>query len=275
MPSDLATTQAFLVGAVQETSPIPDAPALAEEAARFVTGNARLSPAQQVDIYRRQFWLRHVGVIRKDFPGLAHMLGEEGFEAFCRAFLRAHPPATESYRGMVEEIARFAGRHEGFASPAERALAADMARYELGLLDVFVGPDAPPLDPQALADLPEDAWETARILLHPAMVRLTLSYPVHRLRKAWLGGQEAARPEAPAPVHLILYRAKDLDTHFEEVSPEAYALLGALLEGVPLVPACARVAEGLSAAERDALDENVGRWFQQWAAWGLLVGVTR
>ncbi len=273
MPHDLASTELFLVGALQQAASIPDDPALAGAAAAFVTGNDRLSPAEQVDIYRRQFWLRHRGVMEEDFPGLAHLLGEEGFDAFCRGYLAAHPPASQSFRDMVRDVVGFAERWEGFPSPEARAVALDMARYELALLDVFVGPDAPPLDPAKLEGLPEDAWERARIVLHPLLARLALSYPVHRLRKAWKGGEEAPVPASASPVHLVLYRAKDLVTHFEELSPEAFALLEALSAGEPLVPACERVAEGLSPEAQEALGESVGAWFQQWAALGFVIDV--
>jgi hypothetical protein len=273
MPHDLASAQLFLVGALQHGSPIPDDPALAQASSAFITGNERLSPAEQVDIYRRQFWLRHRAVMGDDFPGLAHLLGESGMDAFCRAYLAAHPPASQSYRDMVRDIVRFTERHDGFASPEMRTLAVDMARYELGLLDIFVGERAPPLDPAKLEGMAEDAWERARIVLQPLLGRLSLSYPVHRLRKTWKGGESAPIPDAPAPVHLVLYRAKDLVTHFEELSPEAFALLEALAVGEPLVPACERVAADLSPEAQEALGESVGAWFQQWAALGWIVDV--
>jgi hypothetical protein len=273
MPHDLAQAQHFLVGALQHPSPIPDDPALAQASSAFVTGNDRLSAAEQVDIYRRQFWLRHRGVMEEDFPGLLHLFGEDGFDGFCGAYLAAHPPRSQSYRDMVRDVVRFAEHYQGFSSPEARVIAVDMARYELALLDVFVGPDAPPLDPAKLEGMPEDAWERARIVLHPSLARLSLSYPVHRLRKAWKGGEAALVPQIPAPVHLALYRAKDLAPHFEELSPEAFALLDALSAGEPLVPACERVAEGLSPEAQEALGESVGAWFQQWAALGFVIDV--
>jgi len=273
MPHDLAAAEAFLVAAVQELSPIPDDPALAAASAELVTGNDRLSPAERVDLYRRQFWLRHRAMLLEDFPGVAHVLGEERMDAFCRAYLRAHPPASHCFREMVSHVPRFAERHDGYRSPEERALVVDMARYEVALVELFVAAEAPPLDPAKLEGMAEDAWERARIVLQPLLARLSLSYPVHRLRKAWKGGEGAPIPEAPAPVHLVLYRAKDLATHFEELSPEAFALLEALAAGIPLVPACERVAEGLSPEAQEALGESVGAWFQQWAAFGWIVDV--
>jgi len=274
MRNDLAAVQAYLASVIPGSAPIPADPALAEAAACFVTGNARLTPAAQVDIYRRQFWLRHRELLRDDFPGLAHLLGEERMDAFCRAYLDAHPPAHAPFRRMIEDVPAFAARFDGLEGVAPRALVVDMARYEIALLDVRTGPDAPPLDPQKLTSLPEDAWERARIVLHPAALRLSFTYPVHRLRKAWIvAGEPVVLPDAPAPVKLALYRNRDLVTHFEELEAEAFLLLELLAEGVPLVPALGRLAEPLPEDRQAHVATNVGRWFQQWTTLGIVVDV--
>ncbi|MDI3282077.1 DNA-binding domain-containing protein [Polyangium sp. 15x6] len=274
MRNDLASVQAFLASVIPGHAPIPDEPALAETAARFVTGNGRLTPAAQVDIYRRQFWLRHREILRDDFPALARLLGEDKWNAFCRDFLGVHPPAHAAFEKLIEPVPRFAETWTGLETQAERTFAADLARYEIALLEVRTGPDAPPLDPQMLARLPEDAWERARIVLHPAMRRLSFAYPVHRLRKAWLvSGEPAVFPDAPSPAHIALYRNRELVTHFEELEPEAATLLDLLAEGVPLVPALGRLAEPLPEDRQAHVAASVGRWFQQWTALGIVASV--
>ena len=275
MRDDLATIQAFLVLAVKGDVPIPSHPTLAAAAPRFVTGNARLRPVDQVDIYRRQFWFRHRGVMRDDLPGLVRVLGDDVMDAFCRAYLDAFPPNDVSFRVMIQHVPRLLETFDGIEREATRALAFDMARYELALLDLRVGGEVPPLDPQKLAGLPEDAWEKARIVLHPLLARFRFSYPVHRVRKAWMKGEEMAVPDAPSPspIHLALYRTRELVTHFEELEPEAFALLAALAEGLPLVPALDRVAKALPEDRQAFVMANVGAWFQQWTAWGIVVDV--
>lgn len=84
-PEQLARVQAFLKDAFQRPGPIPGDEALAPLVAEHVTGNDRLTPAEQADLYRRQFFLRHVDVLLEDHPGVAHYLGEQAFEAFARA----------------------------------------------------------------------------------------------------------------------------------------------------------------------------------------------
>lgn len=275
MRDDLATTQAFLVEAVKGKTPIPEHPTLAEVAPRFVKGNARLRPVDQVDIYRRQFWFRHREVMRGDLLGVTRVLGDEVMDAFCRAYLDAFPPSSVSFRVMIDHVPRFLGTFDGIAREATRVLAVDMARYELALIDHRIGADVPPLDPQKIAGLPEDAWEKARIVLHPLLARFQFSYPVHRLRKAWIQGEDAPIPEAPqaSPIHLALYRRRDLVSHFEELEPEAFFLLECLASGLPLVPALDRIASSLPEERQAFVMEHVGGWFQQWTAWGFVVGI--
>jgi len=273
MPRDLAETQGFLANAVKGRTPIGDDPALAEAAPRFVKGNAKLRPADQVEIYREQFWLRHRGLLRDDLQGLHHLLGDDAMDALCRDYLDAHPPDVYALRFLSKEVPRFLERWPGLSEDPKRALALEMARYERVLIEHRTAADVAPLDPGKLAGLPADAWERARIVLHPLLVRLELVYPVHRLRKAWVMGEAMEARPAEAPIHLALYRNKDLVTHFQELEREAYALLGLLGEGVPLVPALGRVAEPLSEARRGEVVSSVGRWFQQWTAWGIVADI--
>ena len=50
-------------------------------------------------------------------------------------------------------------------------------------------------------------------------------------------------------------------------------LFDRLASGTPLVPACSAIAEGLEPERAAALQGEVGRWFQQWTAWSLIVDV--
>lgn len=270
MPTPLEPLLGFLAASFRSGAPVADDPALAARCAEHVTGNARLTPAQQVDIYRRQYWSRHLGALRDDLPGLRAALGDAAFEALCRAYLEAHPPAAVLMRDLGERLPAFAERYPGFPAGRE-ALARDLIRFELAFVDIFDGLDHPPLDPSKVQDLPEDAWSTARIVLHPLLRRMRLAYPAHEIRAAARAGQPLP-PLDPRPVHLILFR-KGVTIHVQELDPLAFALLEALAAGQALVPACEELASGLDEAAVAALGERVQAWFAQWTGWGIIVDV--
>lgn len=270
-PASLAELQRFLAGALRREEPIADDPALAGVTRGHVAGNDRLTPAEQADLYREQFWIRHVDTLTEDYPGLRALLGEETFEALLHAYLGAHPPRTPSLRDLGADLLPFAERWEGF--PAEhRAVALEMIRYEHAFIDLFDGPEPPPLDPGKLQSLPADAWERARIVLYPFLARLRLEHPLHLYRLAAVGAEEPPPFPQRASVSLVLYR-RDNVVCYEEVEPEALALLDALAAGEPLVAACDHVAATLDPAAAEALGDKVGTWFQRWTAHRWIVDV--
>ncbi|AUX42742.1 hypothetical protein SOCE26_041750 [Sorangium cellulosum] len=276
-PAGLVAMMDELTRLITRGAPLPDDAELAARCGALVAGSARLTPAEQADIYRRQFWARHTDALLEDHPGLAHVLGEDGFDAFARAYLAAHPPARFSLRDLGEHLADFIKGYDGFP-PALRDLARDMARYELALVDVFDGAAPPPLDPAKVTGMPDEGWTTARLVLHPLLVLMDLRYPVHLLRSELRQGKKPALP-GPRPVRLAVFRSADLTIRYEELEPPAFALLHALGRGAPLVAACEEVAAGVSDAAgadeamRTALAARLGTWFQQWTSWGLIVDI--
>jgi len=273
-PPELHALQGFLAVALRREAPIAGDAALAEATRAHVAGNDRLTPAEQADIYREQFWLRHVESLTEDYPGLRALLGEAVFDALVRAYLDAHPPRTPSLRDLGRDLVPFAERWEGL--PAERREAAlEMLRYEQCFIELFDGEEPPPLDPAKIQGLPDAAWARARIVLHPLLVRLRLAYPTHRYRIAAVdAGDSGTAPALPerSPVSLVLYR-RDLIVRYDEVEPAALALLDALAAGDPLEAACDRVAAGLDPVAAEALAGKLGPWFQAWTEKGWIVDV--
>jgi hypothetical protein len=269
--NDLLAAQTFLVSAIQLETPTPQDPQTSAAAKHFVTGSSRLSAADQVNIYREQFFLRHESNLREDYPGVLRILGKEAAQVFFRKYLAAHPPATPSLRELGAHLPAFAEWYEDFP-PKQRDLIVEMARYELELINIFDGPDSPLLDPNKLATMTESDWNTARIVLQPLLQRLSFSYPVHRLRVAIKAGEDVVFPDEKSPVQLLLFR-QDFIARFEEVAPEAYDLIGALAEGLPLVPALEKVAGSLPPERQEFVVSKLGAWFQTWTAWGLIVDI--
>ena len=260
-PREAAFVEAmrFLSTAFRRADAIPDDAALAEAAKVHVTGNDRLSPAEQVDIYRRQYWLRHIDALLEDYPGAAFLAGEEAFDAFLRAYLEAHPPKTPSLRDLGADTARFA---EGYDFGDKSEIVREMIRYELAFVDVFDGPEAPALDAAKLRAIPEDGWDRARIVLNPSIARLRCKWPVHRIR---LAVKEKRAPELTRGDYPIVLFRKDLMIHFEDIAPDAFLILEMLSQGASLVAACEAIAP-----------ENAGyvaEWFQAWTSWKWIIDV--
>lgn len=290
-PSELASIQSFLADAFRQNDPLTDRDDLSPGLRAIVSGNDRLSPEQQAEIYREQFWLRHRDVLRDDFPALRHLLGDEAFEDLARAYLTACPPDSYTLRNLGRRLADFAERYEGFSADLTGP-ARDMARFELAFVDIFDGPDFSPVNAERVQAIRPEAWADARLTLQPLLTVLSLDHPVHRyrteVRNEGLGQDTASKdPDAPeddadpAPVPLperepswvAMWRGADLRVHYRPISAAEAALVTALRDGKSLGQACAEVAEGLEGAEQQTFSTRLGAWFQGWAKRGWIVDV--
>jgi hypothetical protein len=267
-PAELGALQDFVARAVRELEPLGEHAEIARATPSLVAGNARLSPVQQLDIYREQFWLRHVAVMEEDFVSLHALLGHDAFHELARDYLTAHPPRSFTLRDLGDQLATFLATSPKYA---EDAMLADLARLEWCFVEAFDAPEAPPLDVSRIAAAREDDWPGATLVLHPSVQRVVLAHPAHEYRAAARryhsdGGDPPARP-APARTYVVVYRGPEV-LHYIDLEPPAFALLDALSCGIPLEKACERAAAEAGIDDASALEGQVGAWFQQWTGLG-------
>lgn len=239
-----------------------------------IAGNPRLSPVEQLEIYREQFWLRHTAALVEDFPGVGGILEQERWDRLVWAYLEEEAVLSFTLRDLGARLPEFVERQ---AWIEERALVLDMARYEWAHVEVFDAPDVPRLDPRKLAEVPAEAWDAARLVLDPALRLLHLGYPVVELRKLLVAAQSeppAQKPPLPTAgeTRFALHRRERVIV-VEALEGPAFALLEACAGGAPLGKAC-EIAARASGLELEALGARLEDWFGGWAARGYVVDVT-
>jgi hypothetical protein len=265
----LTETQEFFARTIQKTVPVVDQVDAAGMTPRLIAGNDRLSPADQLEIYREQFWLRHVDSLKDDFGTVAHLLGETAFHKLCEDYLVSRPCAAFSLRDLGAELPSFVADVAPYSGDP---LLVDCAQLEWAFIEAFDAADATPVAADAIVAVPEDAWSGARLRFHPALRLCLLRYPAHDFRAAQRRGENPARP-APGSVAIAVYRGPEV-LHYIEVEPLAGDLLVRLMRGDPLGEACEAVA--LTVADgrgAELLEEKVGGWFQFWAGSGWLTAI--
>lgn len=259
----LSELQEFMADVLQKPRPLVEHAALAAATPGVIAGNERLSPVEQLDIYREQFWLRHTGALEEDYQTLLHVLGHAPFHSLCADYIAAHPPDAWSLRDLGAKLPEFLRTTSPFA---DDALVVDLARYEWAFVDAFDAPGTPPLDAAAIAAASEDDWARAKLELTPSVQLVRARFAVDELRAAVQRGESPARPE-PKDVFLVVWRGPDAMKYLD-VEPAALALLERLAKGEGLAVAC----EALATAE-PAVEEKVGPWFQQWSQLGWIARV--
>lgn len=248
-------------------------PALAPDASRVAAGSARLTPDEQVAIYREQIRERHRTSLRHDFALLAALLGPRLFDALADGYLLLHPPAAFSLRDLGARLPASVPpllTAAGLPGP-DVALAADVARLEWTMVEASDAPDGPVLDRAALASLSPEQLDAAVLVFAPSLSLLSLAHPVHRLNDA-LDRGDPLPAISPSPTCLAVSRRPDDHTlAVVPLAPLEHAALARLLPGEPL--ACALDAVAAAIEPPDSIEQlaaSVGPWFASWVERGWL-----
>ncbi|MBK8259103.1 MAG: putative DNA-binding domain-containing protein [Polyangiaceae bacterium] len=270
-PPALTLVQTFLKDAFQTNLPISENRELSAGVAKHVAGNERLTPAEQADLYRRQFFLRHIESLLEDHPGIAHYLGEEGFEAFATAYLAAYPPSTPSLRDLGAGVESFISSWSGIEEPY-RPLLREMAHYELVFVDLFDAPDVPSPDLTLLGSLPQEVWLSCPFVFSPLLRLVEYRYPVPELRLQIRNGEVGRDLPMADHASYAVFRQTDV-VRFERLTSPAFRLLKALTKGCSLVSACEQLNSTLTPAEADEVEAGLGQWCSRWAGAGWILAV--
>lgn len=265
----LEALQGFLAGAIRSDRELASCPDLAASASLLVAPGVRsLDALARLEIYREQYWLRHLSNLGDDFPTLAWVVGSTAFREIAVAYLKSHPPRTWDLQRLGASLPAFLNELTPWSADS---LVRDAALLDWAFMEAFDAPDAGPLDLQALAEAPQDAWPSMRIEVHPAVRRILLGHPAHELRDAVRRGEARDRP-APAATPVVVWRDPRCFLHATAVEPMAFELLGELARGAPLGAACESVASAHPDPSAD-FGERVSAWFQRWTAEGWVSAV--
>lgn len=260
--SRLADLQRRMTRALQSPISLASDPATADLASQIARGNERLTPVLQVDIYREQYFFRHLDAIAEDFPAVVEALGWDEFEELAKLYLAAHPPDSFSLRNLAKHLPAF------LAARSAPAPIVDLAVLEWALVEAFDAADLPQLDPRKVADAGE-ALDGARLVMDPSMSLLRLSCPVHDVRAALMEAEHRVELPASRETFLVVYR-RQLVLTWREVPRLAFLSLERLRAGRPLAEALDEVAASSSPEEVEQLQAEVGGWFGQWVQDGWI-----
>lgn len=266
--SSLTELQEGMAAALRSRSALPANEEWSRFAAEHIGGNSRLSPVEQLEIYREQFWLRHTSSLVEDFPGLGGILGQEEWEKLAEAYLAAVTPQSYTLRDLGFRLPEIIAQASWLS---HQALCLDMARLELAYVEVFDAPDTLPVAPERLASIPEESFMDARLVVAPCVRLLELRYPVADLRRRLRAESDepVAIPEAQE-TRVVVYR-RGLRLWDMPLSRVAFAFLSGLAEGKTLGVA-AELAASSAKAEAE-LAAGIGGWLQEWTQKGLLSDV--
>lgn len=260
---DPRSNQAAVGGAAARAEVAP------ERVRDVILPSRSLSAVERVGIYHDMYLLRMEEALASDYPGLKHLLGDDGFFDLVRAYVQEYPSRHFSLNRLGDHLPAYVRRAPGLA---RRGFAHDLARLELALSRVFDAPEAPALSAAAVAAVPPDAWENARLRPVAAFALLSFRHDVGAYLDSIKDDDHAHPPLRRKEAWAAVYR-RDYSVWRQDLTGPAYRLLSALVAGRTVgeaVAAAMKPRGGRRPTERDLF-----RFFREWTAGGLFQAIDR
>jgi Putative DNA-binding domain len=131
-------------------------------------------------VYRNNVVVGLTEALQQNFPAVCRLVGEEFFREMARAYVLSEPPASPVLLDYGAGFARFIASFEPAAS---LPYLADIARVERAWLESYHAPDAPPLPPDMVGNIPSDRVAEMRFTLHPSLRVVVSRFPAFTI---WL-----------------------------------------------------------------------------------------
>jgi hypothetical protein len=238
----------------------------ADVARTVVLPSKTLSSFERLDIYRGMYLLRMEEALSSDYPALKHFLGDEEFLRMVARYVEVYPSRSYTLNRLGDHLPEFVAT---LSDLPKCEFCHALARLEFALTGVFDAGETPPLTPEAVRAVPQQAWETARLKPIEAFQLLEFDYPVSR----YLGFVDEENPAprlAKKKTWVVAYR-RNYQVHRLDLTEPAHALLSALAAGETVGESIISV---LTRKWRPAVKEKqLFEWFRDWMAEGLFQAV--
>jgi hypothetical protein len=239
----------------------------AERVGDVILPSRTLTPAERLDIYHGMYLFRMEEALASDYPALKHFLGDEGFFDLVRDYVQVHPSRSFSLNPLGRHLPEFVKTATGLKRPD---FCHELARLELAVALAFDGPETPRLGEAAIAAVPPEAWETARLKPVDTFHLLSFRYPVNDYLQTVLDDNHD-HPKARLKDQWIAVYRRDYVVYRLDMTRAAHDLLAALASGTPLGEA---IGKALKAGGKRAPSEHeLFRWFRQWVSVGVFQSV--
>lgn len=257
-------------GDVDEAVAAPEARAEIppDRVGELILPSKTLTPVERVGIYHGMYLLRMEEALESDYPALQHFLGHQGFRELVAGYVQVHPSRSYTLNRLGDHLPEHVKTVPGIP---RRDFCHDLARLELLVTQVFDGPETKSLDAEAIAAVPEDAWERARLTPVAAFRLGAFRYPVNAYLESMRGeGHDHPKPRLK-DTWVAIFR-RDFAVRRLDLTRPAYELMADLVAGTTL-------GEAVSAAlrrgsRRGPSQDELFRWFRDWVSSGVFARLT-
>ncbi|MDD5321427.1 MAG: putative DNA-binding domain-containing protein [Methylococcales bacterium] len=168
---------------------------------------------QRMSMYRELFFNNIEDFLSAGFPVLRKILTDRQWFALAQDFYATHSCKTPYFLQIPEEFLDYMQNERD--NPDDLPFLLELAHYEWVEMALSIAKEEPVFNQQSLDNLPERA-----VAISPLAWPLVYQYPVQKIGPAFL---PLVTPKQPT--FLIVYRNREDDVNFIEITPITYRLL--------------------------------------------------
>lgn len=216
---------------------------------------------ERMAMYRELFFNNIDNFLAVNFPVLRKLLTDAQWRELGEDFFARHTCKTPYFSEIAEEFLDYLQTERNH--PSDPPFMLELAHYEWVEMAVSIAKDDNPVNPPFSGD-----YSTATLQVSPLAWPLAYRFPVPRISPDY---QPSEPPEQPT--FLIVYRNREDEVHFLEITPVTYQLL-ALIQEKPGQPAAAylkSVAEQLRHPQPEMIYQGGLKIVQDLAAKNILL----
>lgn len=245
--------------------------------AYLLTGDAKIAkdivnPIQdEIDtrlaIYRDSYYLCLTNILKKDFPLLEKLIGEEAFEVLATAYIDAYPSKYFSIKDFGERVPLFLQTTLPYS---QQPYLSELAELGWELDNTLISADAVALTVNDLAKIPQNNWGELQLTTHPSVKLLTQHYNTFELWQALQHDKPLPTVVKLAKPNYCLVWRKELMPYCCVLTAEAACIIRAFQAQQTFAEVCEQLTEYLSPEEvaQYAVNQLVN-WLNQGVFSGL------
>ncbi len=222
---------------------------------------------ERLGIYGFGYGQRLREALRIEFPGLAALAGDEGFNELLDRYIRACPSGHPNVRWLGRDMVDWLQRDGNYAARPELAA---MAQLDWALSTSFDAPDIASIDSTTLGSIAPEQWPALRFEIHPAVQVMPLPWNVDAIRLS-IGDDDTPAPalESVDDGELVVWR-KDFGVRYRRLDTDEAAALAAVRGNGTFSEVCELLCEWHA---EDAVAARAVFLLQRWFAAGWIACV--
>jgi hypothetical protein len=200
------------------------------------TDHELFSSSRGKTIYRNQFYHARADALKKTYPLLLKLVGEEFFTALANDYSDQYPSHASDLNYFGDQLTLFLEHH-----PAVREFPyfAEVAQLEWACYQALVAENSEACQPQVFSQFLQQDYAHLYLRLHPACRWLKFTYPVYDIWCMCSDESEQANTinldQAGCPI--LIFR-RDYTIYLEKITDPEFLFLTAFANGFSLLAAC-------------------------------------